>query len=117
MEKKILVIIAVAAVIFGIIGAMVIIRDISGKVVVNIEDVPGKISHKYSIEETAKHNLLYNCWIINSGGVYDVTMFLNVYKEANILEKRCGGNAEQEIKELVPVMREILEEYKIGELG
>lgn len=117
MEKNILIITAIVAVIFGIIGLAVIVGDISGKVVVNVKDIPGKVFHLYSIEEIAKHSLVYNCWIINGKSVYDATMFINVYKEASILEKRCGGNAEQEIRELVPAMREILEEYKIGEIS
>lgn len=107
--RKPFIYIAIIAVIFGLIGIVMIMQNkgmsgnaISGVVVLDKD--------KYSSVEIAKHNTNSDCWISYENEVYDLTLFLQIYPEE--LSGKCGGNLGSFKQEDVS----LLNQYKIGEL-
>jgi len=98
--RKIFIYLAVIAIILGIIGIVIIQKNISGNI----------ISEKYySRVLVENHNTEQDCWVINEGKVYDITLFLQVYPED--LREYCG----REIP--LPLDKSLLHQYEIGRFG
>ncbi|MCX6748870.1 MAG: hypothetical protein NT076_04665 [Candidatus Pacearchaeota archaeon] len=97
---KIFIYLAVIAIILGIIGVIIIQKNISGKV------IGGEQS--YSLSEVSSHDSERDCWEINDRKVYDVTLLVQIYP--GDLKAYCGREV------ALPLDRDLLQQYEIGSL-
>jgi hypothetical protein len=101
--RQIFIYLAIIAVILGIIGIVVIEKNLSGKVVSG--------QKVYNLENVQKHNSGEDCWVFSGNKVYDITLFLQTYDDA-ILRQGCGEGVSLSIFD--ENVQKILEEYEIG---
>jgi cytochrome b involved in lipid metabolism len=78
----------------------------------------------YTMEEVEKHNTPDDCWMVFEDGVYDFSEYLPDHDKFMDIREWCGMDITEDFKDKAGVGRdhregtyELLEEYKIGELG
>jgi len=104
--RPIFIYLTIVAVILGIVGVVVIEKNLSGKVVIE--------QGVYNLQDVQKHNSKEDCWVFSGKKVYDVTLFLQIYED-EILKQGCGGGVSFSIFDANS--QRILEDYNIGFLG
>lgn len=77
------------------------------------------MAKRYSLDEVAKHNEKSSCWLVIHESVYDVTKFMEEHPGGEEVLLEQAGKESTEVFEDVghsSDARELLAQYKIGEL-
>ncbi len=95
--RKIFIYLAVIAIVLGIMGVIIIQKNISGNAVQE---------GSYSLKDVSSHNTERDCWEINQGKVYDLTLLVQIYP--GDLKAYCGKEV------TLPLDKNLLHQYEIG---
>ncbi len=112
MTSKVLVTLAIFAVILGGAGIAIMTGKLSGEAILTILKI--QKGTRYSLEEVSLHNTENDCWLIYNKKVYDVTMLVNSFKEAEVLKEKCGQAVNR--ASIPSYIRKTLGNYRIGNI-
>ncbi len=71
----------------------------------------------YTSSDVAKHGTASDCWLILSGGIYDVTAYIPRHPGGNKIVRGCGKDATQMFAKHPESAKAMKEQFKIGELA
>jgi len=105
--RPVLMYLTIIAVILGILGVVIMISRPTAKVISEGKNVAG-----YSLEEIELHSTQQDCWLVENGNVYDITLFLTTYKDDRLINE-CGKDIGS-LDFLPEDVRETIRSEKIG---
>ncbi|MFA6080681.1 MAG: cytochrome b5-like heme/steroid binding domain-containing protein [Candidatus Gracilibacteria bacterium] len=71
----------------------------------------------YTSSEVIQHNTASDCWLILSGGVYDVTSYIPRHPGGAQIVRGCGKDATQMFAQHPASAKALKEQFKIGILA
>ena len=83
----------------------------------NTEDTMNQDTMRtYTMGEVAAHASADDCWLVIDGGVYDVTDFIPNHPGGEAILKGCGRDATQMFSQHPTKAKDMLPDFKIGEV-
>jgi cytochrome b involved in lipid metabolism len=110
---------------FLLLSAFLFLGSVYAREAFDIQDQENdEVLTGYTMEEVERHNTSDDCWMVFEGGVYDFSEYLPDHDKFMDIREWCGMDITEDFKDKAGAGRdhregtyELLEEYKIGELG